>query len=152
MIRALSSLAVAGALAVPSVASAENPVVRNGIHFDSAVGAYCGALNTDIFFQPGESRLEVHDEAPLDYLAQCFTTGALGGASIGLVTTFDGSEADRSLALARQRAVRDYLVSHGVNPDQLSAWRLYEDDTASWEPGRIEFRLVEVASSQSLLR
>jgi len=78
MNRLLSAFAFAGLLAAPTVASA-NSTRTDGITCGSPVGAVCGALKTDVLFSAAESRLDLPDESPLDYLADCFIRGPLAG-------------------------------------------------------------------------
>ncbi|MFO0749528.1 MAG: hypothetical protein U1F43_28235 [Myxococcota bacterium] len=143
MKRALSTLFAAGIVALPAAASADSWVVRqDGIRFDSDVGAACGALNTDIFFQPGETTLDIHDQSPLDYLAKCFTSGELAGAQIGVVGYYDGSDTGAMVASGRERSIIDYLVAHGVSRQQLNAWWQPSADADAASDGRVGFKLI----------
>ena len=137
----IASILFAGLFAAPA-ASAETWVVRqDGVRFTNEVGAACGALDTDVFFQPGETSLEIHDEAPLDYLADCFTRGELANAQIGIVGNYDGTDLGAAIARERLRSVIDYLIARGVSPYQLAMWWQRgprEDDGG----GRVTFELV----------
>lgn len=141
MNRLFSAFACAGLLAIPTVASADTTFVRaDGVTFDSPVGAVCGALKTDIFFPVAESRLDLQDERPLDYLADCFTKGPLTGVRIELVAAWDGSDGSMVQAYERQRAMIGYLVEHGVPSTQLTIAR---EQATHAGADRVRFRIAD---------
>jgi len=129
------------ALTVPASASDTWFVRADGVRFNSDVGAICGALNTDILFAPDELTLDIHDESPLDFLADCLVSGELRGATIAVVAPYDGSSWDYDRADARQGEVVSYLIRGGVDPRRLDTWKIASGG-APWEPGRIQFRIV----------
>ncbi|MCC6624091.1 MAG: hypothetical protein IT385_22740 [Deltaproteobacteria bacterium] len=129
------------AVVAPASASDTWFVRADGVRFNSDVGAWCGALNTDIFFEPSETSLDIHDEAPLDFLVECLTRGELRGAVIAVVAPYDGSSWDYERAQERQAAVIAYLMRGGVDLRQLDAWKIASGGTP-WEPDRIRFRIA----------
>ncbi|MCB9737427.1 MAG: hypothetical protein H6745_33020 [Deltaproteobacteria bacterium] len=156
MKRALSTLIFAGLLTASGAALAGDNdaeyVRADGFTFTSDVGAACNALGTDVYFLPRETALEVHDKAPLNFLAGCFTSGNLHGAQVAIVAHNDGTQFGRFVASARARAVRDYLINRGVPFDQLSiTWRA-DDPGMADNDGRIGFELNQTAWHDSWYR
>ena len=149
MKRILSTLFTAGLLATPfAAANAQASYVRwDGTRFDSDVGAACGALHTDVLFQPGERSVDLLDEAVLNYLASCLRTGELAGARIAVIGFGDASLAQASGAeLARDRvgSVVAYLMGRGVNPANLTTWAYatgWPGDT-TLTSDRVQFRIL----------
>lgn len=156
MNRILSSIFAAGILTTPlAIANAAPSYVRaDGVVFDSDVGAACGALHTDILFSPGERSVELQDEAVLDHLANCFSSGELAGYRIAVIGFGDEDlMASTGAELARDRvtSVLSYLMQHGVEPSSLTTWAYATgwpgDDTLSSD--RVQFRILPGATTAS---
>jgi hypothetical protein len=144
MKRLLSPLLFAGLLALPAAASAEpyHFVRMDGVRFDSQVGAVCGALSTEVEFGRGDTAIDIWQEAPLDFLANCIARGPLAGVRIDIVAASDGSDASLHRAYARQRAVLDHLLLRGVKSSQLTISR---EDGSGAKANRIRFRFADPA-------
>ena len=147
MNRILSALAVAGVLVGSSLAAnAAGRFVRSdGIVFDSDVGAACGALHTDVLFEPWSSQLDILDEPVLDHLATCLTSGELARMQVAVVGVGDdrfASPAGVDLARKRMNAVRAYLMMRGVSAHQLQPWAYTAANYGEAQPARVMFRLM----------
>lgn len=126
-----TTIATLFALAPATPASA-NFLARDGVVYDSTVAARCGMLTSSVFFGPGEAGLEIHDYAPLDYIAECMVDGPLADARVAVIGFTDPNgpaELNVQLGADRSNAVIDYLVSQGVEPDRLLAVSLGETTT-----------------------
>lgn len=147
----ITSIIVASAVAsvmIPATASATPGYVRaDGIVFDSDVGAACGALHTDVLFEPWGTSIDALDEPVLDFIAECMRDGALAAARVAVIGLGDASylqPSGEALARDRMNAVRDALLARGVDARQLDPWAL----AVAWEPGerkpdRVVFRVLE---------
>lgn len=148
-----AALVAIGATATTLATTARAEYVRlDGVVFDSDVGAACGALHTDVLFQPDSTEVELHDDAVLDFVADCLETGPLADARIAVAGMADGSWLPRSASerLARQRmnAVIVGLIERGVDARRLEPWAI----PVSWpsddkSPHRVVFRILEGAPS-----
>lgn len=148
MKRILSTLFTAGLVSAPFAANAANFVRADGTVFDSDVGAVCGALHTDVLFQPGERSVDLYDESLLQYLATCLSSGELSGARIAVIGYGgDGLTMDDGDSLARDRvqSVIAYLVGHGVSAWQLATWSYATGWPGDGElsPDRVQFRILQ---------
>jgi outer membrane protein OmpA-like peptidoglycan-associated protein len=155
MNRILSSLFAAGLIAAPTAALAGGTYVRaDGVVFDSDVGAACGALMTDVLFQPGERSVDLYDESTLDHLATCFRSGELANARIAIIGFGDGDLAAASgsdLAQDRVASVVSYLTARGVDARQLTTWAYATGwpGDASYAADRVQFRIIPDAATAS---
>jgi len=147
----INSIIAASALslsALPAIASASQGYLRaDGIVFDSDVGAACGALHTDVLFEPWGTGIDPMDEPVLDFIAECMRNGALADARVAVIGLGDANYLQPSgevLASDRMNAVRDALLERGVDARQIEPWAF----AVAWEPGerkpdRVVFRVLE---------
>ncbi len=155
MKRILSSIFAAGLIAAPAAAIAGGTYVRaDGTVFDSDVGASCGALITDVLFQPGERSVDMYDESTLDYLAECFSRGELANSRIAIIGFGDGdlaASAGSDLARDRVSSVMSYLTARGVDARQLTTWAYATGwpGDAEYASDRVQFRLIPDGATAS---
>jgi len=149
MKRILSTLlATAGLASIPFAANAAGTyVTSDGTVFDSDVGAACGALHTDVLFQPGERAIDMQDESVLDYLANCFSSGELSGARIAIIGFGDEDlsyAGGADLARDRVASVVSYLMQHGVDARNVTTWAYASGwpGEARYSPDRVQFRIL----------
>lgn len=141
-------LAVAAVLTT-TAAVASTPVRVNGITFDSDVGAACGALSTDVLFEPWSTRLDTYDEPLLDFIADCMKHGTLADARVAVIGLGDRSflsPSGEELARERMNAVVSALLTRGVDVRQIEPWALAVDWRGGQDkPDRVVFRILEGA-------
>ncbi len=100
-----------------------------GIHWVEAARATCGG--PDPFFSFDSSKPDADDQATMQTLVACMTTGPLRGKNITLVGRTDprGSQAyNEKLGLERAERVKRYLVTKGIDPARIQTKSLGEHD------------------------
>ncbi len=148
---AIASTVLAVTALSTTAASASTPVRVDGITFDSDVGAACGALSTDVLFEPWSTRVDALDEPLLDFIAECMTYGALADARVAVIGLGDESflsPSGEELASERMNAVVTELLERGVDVRQIEPWALAVDWRGGQDkPDRVVFRILEGAPS-----
>jgi len=125
-----------------------NTPTASNISISPEILRACNIPDSDAYFAFDSSNLTAFDQAPLNSVETCFTTGPLAGRSLKLVGHADprgSADYNMTLGQARADAVSTYLVGHGLGRDRVtSTSRGAMDATGTDETGWAHDRRVDV--------
>lgn len=145
----------------PSASTASNPRLppnppnspqASAVRISDEIVKACGISQPDAYFAFDSANIRPEDASVLAQLVTCFTTGPLKGRQIKFVGHADprgGSDYNMTLGQSRADAVRDYIVSHGMDKTKTdSTSRGAMDATGTDEPSWARDRRVDIMLGQ----
>lgn len=132
-------------------ASPERSITVSGVRLDREIMSGCGITGVQTFFEFDSTDVDPPEGTVLYQVAQCLSTGPLKGRKVRVVGHSDprgGDHYNDELGKSRTRAVREYLVLHGVKHDAVEMLSMGEagaDETspAEWPfDRRVDIRLA----------
>ncbi|NUP06682.1 MAG: OmpA family protein [Polyangiaceae bacterium] len=156
--RVMTPRPAAGPAPAPKPAPAPAPEPPTAIRIDPAILEACKIDQKKAFFEFDKSNVRSPDQATLDLVAVCFTSGPLKGRALNIVGNADPRGTDEyNMGLGQRRAnsVQEYLGTQGLTNGAVSTESRGEKDAtgtdeSSWAyDRRVDLKLRAEGTMES---
>lgn len=128
--------------------SGERANTLTGVRADAELRTACGLGEVETFFEYDSANLDPPKDTALFKLAHCLAEGPAKGKHVRVIGHTDPTGSERQndeVGMSRARAVREYLVLHGVAHDQIEMLSMGEAGADETSPAEWPFdRRVDI--------